>query len=361
MSILDSLVNVSISISSPVAQVASFSTLLIVGDTPTDTTKEPDAVGVYTSIAEIVDAGWTSTEPVYISAATAFGNGATRLFVAVRQPTTVSGETGNELISVTLARALEYDGWYGFVIASGTYSGASADYSAAATFADASKKLFGFVASWSGESPSSPVSDSLYSFGFAVKNPDDDTYSALNLPTAMMAKGFSYEAGEETWAYKTLSGMKADNFTTTEISAIKTAGLNYYINCAGRNITLDGKTTSGEWIDVIRFKDWLVNNIQYRLYNLFVTNSKIPYTDEGITLIQNQLIAALKEGQNRNGIAKTTYDEYGNLVSGFTVTVPTMASIPEAVRATRTLNNIKFTARLAGAIHMVEIKGTLTQ
>lgn len=361
MSILDSLVNVSISISSPVAQVASFNTMLIVGETPTDSTKTPSPVAKYTSLVEITGAGWTATEPVYKSASTAFGNGATELFVAVRQPTTEVGETGNETISVTLARALEYDGWYGFVIAAVDYDAVSADYDNAALFAEGAHKLFGFVAKWENSSATSPISDKAYCFGFAVRNPDDTTYSALNLPTAMMAKAFSYDAGAETWAYKTLSGMKADTFTVNEISSIKAANLNYYIECAGRNITLDGKTTFGEWIDIIRFKDWLINDIQQRIYSALVVSPKIPYTDDGINVIFGKITASLTEGQNRGGIAQADYDDLGNKIPGFTVIVPKMASISEAQRATRVLSGIKFTARLAGAIHIVNITGTLTQ
>ena len=70
------------------------------------------------------------------------------------------------------------------------------------------------------------------------------------------------------------------------------ANFSYVITVASKNITQGGKTGGGEWIDVIRFRDWLQNDMQVRVANLFITNPKIPYTDKGIGLIQNQMIAS---------------------------------------------------------------------
>ena len=71
--------------------------------------------------------------------------------------------------------------------------------------------------------------------------------------------------------------------------------LNYYVPCAGRDITRDGKMIGGEWVDIIRFRDWLKNQMQIRIYELFVKHPKIPYTDAGIVLVQNQMEAVLAE------------------------------------------------------------------
>ena len=51
--------------------------------------------------------------------------------------------------------------------------------------------------------------------------------------------------------------------------------------------------------------------MQVRVANLFITNPKIPYTDKGIGLIQNQMIASLKSGVYYEGIAPDEYDEDG--------------------------------------------------
>ena len=111
--------------------------------------------------------------------------------------------------------------------------------------------------------------------------------------------------------------------------------------------------------DVVRFMLWLKSFMQECVYNLFVTHPKIPYTDNGIAQVQTQMVYALKRGQAMGGIAPTEYDEDGNPVPGYTVTVPRARDLTQAERSSRELKNCKFTARLAGAIHYVEIRGVL--
>jgi hypothetical protein len=131
------------------------------------------------------------------------------------------------------------------------------------------------------------------------------------------------------------------------------------VTYAGRNVTQLGQTCAGEWIDVIRFRDWLKNDMQLRVFNLLVLNPKIPYTNAGISLVQNQMLASLKQGQANGGIAEDEFDEDGNVIVGYTVTVPNAANISDTDKASRILSGCKFTARLAGAIHVANIQGSL--
>ena len=126
------------------------------------------------------------------------------------------------------------------------------------------------------------------------------------------------------------------------------------------SITQNGKVAAGEWIDVIRFRDWLQEEMTVNIFNALVNSDKIPYTDTGIAIIENQMRAALRLGQTRGGIAPTEYDEDGNENLGFTIEVPLASSISANTKASRILEDVKFTARLAGAIHAVDIKGSLT-
>ena len=117
---------------------------------------------------------------------------------------------------------------------------------------------------------------------------------------------------------------------------------------------------AGEWIDVIRFRDWLAEEIKVNVMNLLVNHDKVPYTDAGIASIEGQVRAALTLGQQRGGIAPTEYTADGQTNLGFTVSVPLSSSISANQKASRILNDVKFTARLAGAIHVVNITGSLT-
>ncbi|MNY25427.1 hypothetical protein D3C86_1592110 [compost metagenome] len=86
----------------------------------------------------------------------------------------------------------------------------------------------------------------------------------------------------------------------------------------------------------------------------------MPYTDAGILVIVNGIRQALMLGQARGLIAPDEIDDAGRKIPGFVITVPRAASIASNDKANRILRDLKFTARLAGAIHVAEIKGNLT-
>lgn len=148
----------------------------------------------------------------------------------------------------------------------------------------------------------------------------------------------------------------------TDASAVVQAEIivNTFEKFGNISITQNGKIASGEWIDVIRFRDWLVEEIQTRVFNAMTNVGKIPYTDAGIAVIEGQIRSALKLGQQRGGIAPTEYNENGEKNLGFTTEVPLASSISAGQKASRILEDVKFKARLAGAIHVVEITGSLT-
>lgn len=348
MNLLDKLVKVDISISGAVASAESFDNILIVGPAPATTpSTTPPKVGVYGSLLEIESAGFKSTDQIYKAASIAFANGADKLYVAIQQ--------GEEDIESTLNRAIETPGWYGFAVC--TTDEDTLDE--AATWAEANQKLFGFTVSVSDGNIENPLGTSYnYTFGFVTKitaTKPDNAYTHI----ACMARAMSYVAGSETWAFKTLAGIEPENFDSSDITGIEANNLNYFVRCAGKNITLNGKTCSGEWIDVIRFRDWLKNDMQMRVYNVLIGNSKVFYTTAGINLVENAMIASLKQGQANGGIAEDEFDEDGNETPGFTTSVPSYDEISTSDRTERTLKNCKFYARLAGAIHLTEIDGNL--
>lgn len=164
-----------------------------------------------------------------------------------------------------------------------------------------------------------------------------------------------FDPGSETWKFKTLAGVAATTLTGTWQANIIAKKCNYYYNISGRNITAEGKVSGDEWIDVIRFRDWLKVRIQERLFILLANAKKIPYTDPGIALVESEVRAQLKEGEDAGGLVP------GNLLSGDAyVTVPKAASVNPADKAARVLRNVNFLHQLAGAIHGIKVNGTIT-
>jgi len=159
------------------------------------------------------------------------------------------------------------------------------------------------------------------------------------------------DPGSATWAFKQLAGVGADTWTPTERALIEASAhkANHYAAEAGVGITRPGKMFGGEWIDVVRGLAWLEARMEERIFSALVNSPKIPYTDAGIAVIGAEISAQLQEAEDR-----------GVLASGWSVTLPTAASQATADRAARILRDIDFAGTLAGAIHTVNIAGTVT-
>ena len=358
MSLLDDIVKVSVDIASPVQNSSNFGTMLIIGPAPASMVGDgPPDIAVYKSLKEVTDAGWVaigdSADAIGVAATVAFSqkHAPSEVYIAVQK------KNGSELenITATLDRALDTTGWYAIAPA-----GVDATlYKDIAAWTEANQKMFAYTAL----DTTNPVTTSYYrSFGiFGKVKPDaEDTPVNNNYAhVAWLCEGLSYTPGEETWAYKELTTITPSVLTGQQIATLEAANLNYYVKVAGKGCTKNGKVIAGEWIDVIRFRDWLISDMQTRVFNLFVSNPKVPFNDGGISLIDNQMVASLTQGQKNGGIDEDAYDEAGTLLPGFTTSVPKASAVSDADKAARLLNNCKFTARLAGAIHAVEIQGNL--
>ena len=325
----------------------------------------PPPVGVYSSLSEVEDYGFitvsnadsgVTADPIGAAARVAFSQNPrpTRIYIAVQQIESGTAEPWTD----TLDRALRVDGWY-VVCPAGVPEN---QFSTIAMWTEAQTKLFVYTFVGTND----PIAAKTYyrtagyvgkvTEGQAAENvPSDNAY----LGVAVAAKCLSYTPGSETWSFKSLSLIVPSEFTAAESDAFEASCTNYYENVAGRNVTRLGKVKAGEWIDVIRFRDWLQNDMQLRVANVLVQNPKVPYTNPGIALVENAMIASLKAGQINGGVSPDEYMEDGTMVPGYVVDVPDATEITAAQKKTRILNDCKFSAYLAGAIHVVEITGSL--
>lgn len=367
---LDDIVKCNIEISNPASNDATFDSILLV-------VKGPDASGEKTmsrttAIAqadELLDYGFTTDDAAYIAATVAFSQNPapSSIYICIRQEISEEGAEDAEAvvayedIRTTLARANGEVSFYGIHL---TEFGDEADIQEAISWTEANEKIFGFEYT---DIDKCPVKNfSFYrSFGmFSGKadgydtgeQPIENEYAAL----AWMAKCFGYDPGTETWNMKELASIVPSALSTDEKKLLEENGINSFRRYAGSNITFGGNMLSGEWIDVIRFRDWLKAEMQMNVFNALKTNRKVPFTDGGIGLIEGQMESTLSKGQTIGGIAPTEYDSDDYEIPGYTVTVPLASDLTEAERKSRKLTGCRYTARLAGAIHIVEIHGNLT-
>lgn len=368
---------VTIDVATAIVDTTSFDNILIVGPGPAVApATAPAKVGVYSSLDEVITAGWvtegTGADPVGIAARVAFSQNPapSKIYIAPLQTTqtTNEGETTTTVESAVSAvtRAVATSGWY-VVCPAGI---ASNELTALADYVETQEKMMvytelNYFGAGSAGADQPTVNKSL-DRTVAVYGRETSTQSVASVPAennyinvAFAIAWLANEAGSETAAFKRLAAVKPADLSNTELNALKTGHISYLTTIGGRNTTMIGQVLSGEWCDIIRFRDWLKNDMQVAVASLFLSQPKIPYTDGGISLIHNAMEASLQRGQEAGGIAETTFDADGNESLGYQVFVPEAADVSDEAKASRALTNCKFTAKLTGAIHFVELKGSL--
>lgn len=418
---LDDLVRCDIEISSPASSDETFDSILLVVAPPTEenTSKDRKVMRGVTAISqadELLEYGYAVEDAAYAAATVAFSQSPSpdELLICVRKKSTIeepgtkepegehpevkapeeenlgtkdpdsedsgenlegistegtlvrsseeernSGETWEDIRS-TLSRAKAEAGFYGIHL---TEFKDAESVAGAVEWAEANEKLFAFEYT---DDQACPVQNCSYYRSFGLYSGSADGYEEGTQPKenlyaalAWMAKCFGYDPGTETWHLKELASIVPSALSSDQKKELEAKHINTFRRYAGCNVSFGGYTLAGEWIDVIRFRDWLKAEIQINVFNALKTNRKVPYTDAGIGLIEGKIEETLLRGQTIGGIAGDAYDDE-RLIRGYTVDVPMAANLTEAERKTRCLPGCRFTARLAGAIHVTEIGGYLT-
>lgn len=176
------------------------------------------------------------------------------------------------------------------------------------------------------------------------------------LAAAEMGDAFTKDPGKAIWGFNTLAGIAVEDYTETEQSAMDAKNCGYYINYLGSGSTFNGQVASGQYVDVIRFVDWLKSIMETNIGTQIKTLDKIAYTNRGISVVETEVRGSLKAGISVGGLTSDT---------PFVVTVPNaIVGSPTGVSATdkgnRLLPNVKFSATLAGAIQAVDVTGDIT-
>lgn len=226
---------------------------------------------------------------------------------------------------------------------------------AIAVFCEANKKVFlgdvqdslTVTAAAGGTDQADDLHDAAYARTGLIYHPDNSAFAAA----AWAGRCLPLDPGSETWKFKTLATVPIYPITTTHQVNLEAKQCNYYYRVAGVNITSQGVVAAGEFIDVVRFRDWLEARMSERIFAVLVNQKKVSYTDRGIALIEAEVRAQLKEGIAVGGLTDDPAP---------TVTVPKASAAVGADRTARLLRNVKFTATLAGAIHKLTIQGTIT-
>lgn len=329
--------------------VAAFNVALVLSQFATSKTTTPfTRARSYGDLNALADDGWAESDAVYKMAQAIFSQNPCVSRIVVGRM-----DSDDEDMSATMAAIqAEDNSWYGVVI-----DQALANYQLPlAAWVEANKR---FAIMWTSDSDTYDATK------------DTDLASVLNAATydrtavlfhtapaagddypdaAWMGEGFPYDPGSSTWAYKTLKGVTKDNITPTKETVLASKNCNYYSEVGGVNITQEGKVASGEWIDIIIGTDWLEARLRESVFAAFVNNRKVPFEDDGITVVLGLVKGVLMEAVAAGILQKDS----------ISVNVPKYKDVPQADRVGRFLSDVKFTALYQGAIHRTKISGTIS-
>lgn len=183
-----------------------------------------------------------------------------------------------------------------------------------------------------------------------------DATEEIPVPVAaLVGETAGRSAGSFTYKNTPLAGIAAQELTNTEIETIHAKGGITFITKAGDSVTSEGKLAGGEYIDVIDCEDYIIQQMTYKMQKILNNAAKVPYDNNGIAMLETCVVGVLQDAFNQGMIAR---DADGN--PDYEVNFALREDTKETDRANRRYMGGSFRFALAGAIHEVEITGTIT-
>lgn len=176
------------------------------------------------------------------------------------------------------------------------------------------------------------------------------------LDAALIGNTASLTVGSVTWKFRhNLVGITPNTLTTSQLQAIEKANAIAYVSKAGIPQTSEGKTMSGEFIDALHGDHWVKSNIETNVQRLLSTTDKLTFDSNGIALLDTTVANVLETAFN-NGIVDIV-DETG--VGNYSVTALGRQDLNPDDIAARNYKGLSFKYKRSGAIHTVDVTGTI--
>lgn len=334
--------DINISFEAQTVSRMGFGTLLFLTE---DATEDAGTVTpVFGSLQEVEDFGYSTESEPYKFAQAAFGQGQgfQRLKIAHK------AEVDSWVDALVSTIATDND-WYALAIESRD----STDIEAVASNIEARQKLFIAVtddadildAQLDTDIASILLDQNLSRTGLLYHTAAAEAYPEA----AWFGEMLPRDPGTANWAWKTLSGIPTDSFTSGEISALRGKRCNYYDSVAGNSITYGGYTSEpGIYLDIVRGIDWLQQRMQEDYVAYQTSVGRIPYVGGGEIIESEVVRRRLDIAVDRQVIA-----------DNYEVSVPRWQDQDPTDRAERHFPGITFDATYTGAVNSVQIRGTI--
>lgn len=296
-----------------------------------------------TNLEDLVTAGFVANSRVYKAAQLLFAQTHAPKTIAVCAVTTPAEEA---ISSTTLSEK----GWRQLIVINDGET-AAADVSAISTAVEALDGKMYFAGLDTDDTTTITTSGLRRTVLFYC-----DATEAVPVPeAALVGETAGRAAGSFTYKNLILSGVPARELTDTEIDAIHKKGGITFVAKAGDNVTSEGKVAGGEFIDIIDSEDYIIQQLTYKTQKVLNNTAKVPYDNNGIALLETVAVDVLQTAYN-NGMIVTNEDG----TPGYKVSYALRENTSETDRANRLYIGGSFSFALTGAIHQVEITGSIT-
>jgi hypothetical protein len=335
-------VNVTIVVANAFAYVMTINGVAYTYTSDADATEQEIVTGLIAAIAASAVTGTDGGANIVTVTAKVAG---TPFSLAVGANMTVGNATAAETVTAALDAQLTYDSdFYGLVLCDRD----SASAQLAAAWVSANKRVL-FTATAEADVINVVAGSDTATLPAILKASGYDRTLCLYHASAATnfidaaAAGWvlSKDPGTYTFALKTLIGITVSALTVAQRANALAKRCVTYETRGTFNQTSNGKMASGKNVDQIHGRDWMSSVIQANIFGLLSGVNKVPYTDPGIGLVEQQARSAGNFGVARGYLASYETD------------FPTLAEISPADKAARVLDGASMTAVEAGAIESV--------
>jgi hypothetical protein len=294
------------------------------------------------SLEEVVTAGFTADSDVY--------KAAQLLFMQNNAPSKIAVCASTNAATTDLPTIL-HEGWRQLIVVSETSNG---------------------------EDTVESISDYIEACGkhavyFAAVNPDSDdslitavagndrtvlvAYESADVAfpeAAIVGATAGLDVGSYTYKNIILKGVTAQSYTDSEVDNLHDKGVITILKKAGSVVTSEGVAVSGEFIDIVDAKDYIIQQIEYQCQYLLNRVPKLPYDNRGIASLEAVVVSVLMDAANNGMIAVNDEGDYD-----YTVNFGARSQCAASDISTRHYAEGQFEFALAGAIHTAKIKGEI--
>lgn len=188
-----------------------------------------------------------------------------------------------------------------------------------------------------------------------------DEYPEVSILARAATVNFNVANSVIILAFKKGPGITTADLSSGQLAALRSYNGNAFIDVGDVALFMDGKMADGTWFDTVQGVSWLSQKVQLNVFNLFVqSTSKIPWTDTGVALVNQQVTNALELAVT-NGLIAPGYDNEGVFYPDGYKVISTPLILLQSQKGARIWEGTSFIAIGSGALQGATITGNFVQ